>query len=96
MSKSVGLPEWGEYLIRFANDAQLAFDDLKVRLIENGEQRFQRNFERDFQLPEEITGAITLLPQIFDGPVNTTNFDRVLEKVDEQGGRTFIEKVSGR
>lgn len=110
MSKSLGLPEWGEYLLRFAEDAELSVDDLKVRLTERGdyegvmediisklgESRFQRDFERDFRLPENIGGAITLLPQIFDGPAITTNFDRVLEKVYEKAERTFIEKVSGR
>ncbi len=110
ISKSVGLPEWGEYLLRFADDANLSREELKIRLTQKGdyegvmedivsklgEHRFQRDFERDFQLPEVFEGTITLLPQIFDGPVITTNFDRAIEKAYEKGQRAFIEKVSGR
>ena len=110
MSKSAGCPEWKEYLLGFCSDAGLDQDTLRERLDVNGdyegvmhdlvsrlgEHRFNLDFERDFKTPEEISGAVTLLPALFDNSAVTTNFDRVLEKVYEKEGRAFVEKVTGR
>ncbi|RQW83902.1 MAG: hypothetical protein EHM79_15000 [Geobacter sp.] len=110
MSKSVGCPEWKEYLLGLCDDAALDPDAMRVRLENNGdyegvmndlvlalgENRFNLDFERDFMTPDEITGALTLLPKLFDNSVITTNFDRVLEKVYENDAKAFIEKVTGR
>jgi hypothetical protein len=61
-----------------------------------GENRFNLDFERDFKAPEQIEGAATLLPQLFDRCAVTTNFDRVLEQVYENAGRSFRGMVTGR
>lgn len=43
----------------------------------------------------ELGGAVSLLPRIAAGPVITTNFDHVLEKVFEQANKPFARVVSG-
>lgn len=110
MSKSAGLPEWKEYLLGLCPDARLAPESIRERLEDQADyegvmndivqrltpNRFERDFERNFRLPDEIDGAITLLPKLFDNSVITTNFDRVLERVYENEARAFEEKVTGR
>lgn len=110
MSKSAGLPEWKEYLLGQCHDAGLAPEAIRERLeVESDYEgvmndivqrltlhRFERDFERSFQLPDEIGGAVTLLPKLFDSSVITTNFDRVLERVYENEAKVFEEKVTGR
>lgn len=110
MSKSAGCPEWKEYLLALCGDACLDATAARDRLetagdyegVMNdlvqalGENRFNLDFERDFKTPDEITGAIALLPRLFDNAAVTTNFDRVLETVYANEGRAFVEKVTGR
>ena len=110
MSKSAGLPDWKEYLLDLCNDAGLSQEAIRERLEVRGDyeavmndiiqrltiNRFERDFERSFQTPEEISGTSTLLPKLFDSSVITTNFDRVLERVYENDAKAFIEKVTGR
>jgi hypothetical protein len=110
MSKSAGLPGWQEYLLGLCDDAGLAQDAIRERLEVRGDyegamdeivqrltiNRFERDFERNFQIPEAVSGAVALLPKLFDCSVITTNFDRVLERVYESDGKAFEEKVTGR
>jgi hypothetical protein len=110
MSKSAGCPDWTTYLLDLCDDAHLDRDAMSQRLkqqgdyegvmndlvIALGENRFNLDFERDFAIANEITGAVTLLPKLFDNSVITTNFDRVLERVYENAGVPFVEKVTGR
>jgi hypothetical protein len=110
MSKSAGLPDWKEYLLGLCVDAGLDYGAMRERLEVQGDyegamdeivqrlniNRFERDFERSFQVPEEIGGAVGMLPKRFDCSVITTNFDRVLERVYEGDGKAFEEKVTGR
>jgi hypothetical protein len=110
MSKSAGCPEWKEYLLNLCDDANLDPAAVRIRLEEAGdyegvmndlvtklgENRFNLDFERDFKTPEKITGAVKLLPKLFDNSAITTNFDRVLEQVYEADSKSFVEKVTGR
>lgn len=110
MSKSAGLPDWKEYLLGRCDEAGLDSEAIRERLEIRGDyegvmndivgsltlNRFERDFEMNFQIPETVTGTITLLPKLFDCSMITTNFDRVLEQVYEKGGKAFIEKVTGR
>jgi len=110
MSKSAGCPEWREYLLRLCVDAGLDPDAMRLRLEEKGDyegvmndlvttlsvNRFNRDFERDFKTPDDIAGAVRLLPKLFDSSCITTNFDRVLEKAYENDAKAFVEKVTGR
>lgn len=110
MSKSAGCPDWGEYLLNLCVDAGLDPAMMRARIQENGDyegamndilaplgvNRFNRDFERDFKTPDDIAGAVTLLPKLFDSSAITTNFDRVLERVYENDAKAFIEKVTGR
>ena len=110
MSKSAGLPDWKDYLLGLCDDAGLLQDAMRERLEVQGDyegamndiiqrlsiNRFERDFERSFRIPDEIGGAVTLLPKLFDCSVITTNFDRVLERVYESDAKAFEEKVTGR
>jgi len=110
MSKSAGLPEWKEYLLSLCGDAGLDMDAIRNRLEVQSDyegamndivqrltlNRFERDFERSFQIPETITGAVTLLPKLFDCSVITTNFDRVLEQTYTSEAKPFIGTVTGR
>ncbi len=110
MSRSAALPEWKEYLIGLCGEAGLdpeamrerlevesdyegAMDDIVQRLTLN---RFERDFERSFQIPEAIIGAVALLPKLFDCSVITTNFDRVLEQVYANEAKPFLGTTTGR
>ena len=110
MSKTAGCPTWAEYLLDLCVEARRDPETMRVRLEEKGdyegvmddlvrdlgENRFNRNFKRDFKTQDDITGAVTVLPRLFDGSAITTNFDRVLEKAYENASTPFIEKVTGR
>jgi hypothetical protein len=110
MSKSAGLPTWKEYLLGLCVDAGLSQEAMLDRLETHDDYEgvtdeivrrvtvnwFERDFERSFRIPDAIAGAVTLLPELFDGSVITTNFDRVLERVYESGAKAFEEKVTGR
>jgi hypothetical protein len=110
MSTCADLPTWKEYLLGLCDDAGLNREAIRERL-ENGSDyegvtndiiqrlttnRFERDFERGFQVPETISGAVALIPKLFDCCVITTNFDRVLEQVYENAAKAFREKVTGR
>jgi hypothetical protein len=109
MSKSAGCPEWREYLLKLCVDAHLDPDAMRIRLEERGDyegvmndlvtalgvNRFNLDFERDFKTPDDIAGAVTLLPKLFDNSCITTNFDRVLERAYENDAKAFVEKVTG-
>lgn len=110
MSKSAGLPDWKQYLLGLCDDAGLDEDAMRERLevqadfegamndivLRLGINWFERDFERNFRVANEVSGAVALLPKLFDGSVITTNFDRVLERVYEDDGKAFEEKVTGR
>src|SRR5262249_23962721 len=105
-----GLPEWKEYLLGLCEEAALDKGVFRERLENKNDyegathdivsrltlHRFERDFERQFQIPEAITGAVALLPRLFDCCAITTNFDRVLERVYENAAMPFTEKVTGR
>jgi hypothetical protein len=110
MSKSVGCPEWKEYLLNLCPDAEFDAAVMRQRLevqgdyegvmndlvTKLGEARFNLDFERDFTPPGELSGPVVRLPELFDNCVLTTNFDRVLEMAYEKCGKAFVEKTTGR
>lgn len=110
MSKSVGCPEWKEYLLKLCPDAEFDPDAIRQRLeihgdfegvmhdlvTKLGEARFNLDFERDFTPPGDLSGPVLRLPDLFDSCAVTTNFDRVLEKAYEKCGKAFVEKTTGR
>jgi hypothetical protein len=109
MSKGAGLPEWKDYLLDLCGKVKLSKDSVRERLEDGGDYEgvmndiiegmklnlFERNFERTFKIPDIIEGPVAALPQLFDGVVITTNFDRVLEKAYENCSVPFTEKVTG-
>jgi hypothetical protein len=110
MSKSVGCPEWKEYLLKLCPDAGFDQDSIRQRLERQGdfegvmhdlvtklgEARFNLDFERDFNPPGDLSGPVLRLPGLFDSCAVTTNFDGVLERAYEKCGRAFVEKTTGR
>lgn len=110
MSRSAGCLEWKDYLLNLCPDACLDPESARARLEEQsdyegvmndlvgalGENRFNLDFERDFKTPDDIAGAATILPTLFDNSAITTNFDRVLEKAYENASKPFVDKVTGR
>lgn len=110
MSVSAGLPSWTNYLLRLCRDANLDPEAMAERLRTTGDYEgaindilaqigltvFERDFDRDFAIPDSIDGPVTLLPKLFNRCAITTNFDRVLEKVYEQEGAGFVDTVTGR
>jgi hypothetical protein len=79
--------------LRLTGDYEGAINDILDKI---GVARFERDFERDFVVPDTIDGPVTLLPTLFNRCAITTNFDRVLEKVYEQEGFSFVDTVTGR
>ena len=78
----------GEYE-EAAQDLLEALGDLDFRdalSMEFGEQKSKA---------VSIKGAVSYLPRLASGPVITTNFDRVLEKVFEASGARFEERIWG-
>lgn len=110
MSKSAGCPEWKEYLLKLCNDANLDPSAMRIRLEKNGDyegvmndlvtilgiNRFNLDFERDFKTSDDIEGAVTLIPKLFDNCAITTNFDRVLEQVYAKDAKRFVGTATGR
>lgn len=110
MSVATGLRSWTGYLLQLCEDANLSREEMEQRLIATGDYegaikdileqigvaRFERDFDRDFSVPQTIEGPVTLLPKLFNRCAITTNFDRVLERVYEQEGVGFVDTVTGR
>jgi hypothetical protein len=99
MSADFGFPQWKDFLLLLAADERArkqiaarlakgeyeeAADDI---LHTRGSNELQLAIERTFGLPDLVvsrtTAAIHQLPGLCSGPVLTTNFDSVLERVFE-------------
>lgn len=111
MSEPSGMPLWGRFLRSVRAEAQGFTADeletcLRAGLYEDAASRistgmppqlFRECFERHFpQLdPEDIDGAIQLLPFLFQSAVVTTNFDTILESVYGSNGMPFQSVLHG-
>lgn len=108
MSKSAGLPDCKEYLLDLCDDVALSQNAIRERLEVKGDyegamndiiqrltfNRFERDFERSFRIPEEIGGAVTLLPKAFEEKVTgrgrANAFFRAIP-----AGRRYLLKLHG-
>jgi hypothetical protein len=111
MSMPFGFPGWGAFLLAQAGrvgiqaeiqallDAhdyeQAAAELLKAR----GYLAFHDAIDKAYGLSKldgiSLTGAITRIPHLTNGPVITTNFDHLLEEVFKQAGIPFEYMVWG-
>jgi predicted ATPase len=105
MSARFGFPEWSVFLRNLAKRANLsdaieqrisagqyeeAAGDLIAAL---GSAQFQQlmadNFGNHVLQGKQLDGAVALVPRLSSGPVITTNFDGLLEKVFQNAGCPF-------
>jgi SIR2-like domain len=110
MSVGAGCKSWRQYLLDLAGEATLDVDAITARLEDNadyegvtedvigalGQERFERDFERDFNDINLAKSAVALLPSLFSRCAVTTNFDRVAEEAWAIGGDPFREKIFAR
>lgn len=103
-----GMPAWTDFLVGVAVHSGLKEHEVRARL-KNGEYEevaeevmgrlgtpgFNDMFEGKFVLRVTPTGAVSHLPQFASGCVITTNFDDVLERVYEDVGERFVERILG-
>jgi predicted ATPase len=110
MSTPFGFPQWSAFLRDLATRARLtdaiearirdgqyeeAAEDLTKALTPIGFQDLVRYHFGDHVLEgKKFTGAIAVIPEISRGPVFTTNFDHVLERVFQNAGSPFDLVVS--
>jgi len=111
MSVPFGFPAWRPFLESQAPDETVRQrivelldhgqyeEAAEVLLNARGENAFHAVLEHTFgahRLPERLPAAAILqLPRLCSGPVLTTNFDPVLEKVFENARRPFEERILG-
>jgi hypothetical protein len=110
MSVSAGCRSWRDYLLGLAGEADLDLAFATTRLDGHADyegltedviealtqERFERDFERDFDNIQLAGSAVALLPQLFERCAITTNFDRVAEEAWSAAGSPFREKIFGR
>lgn len=109
-SVAAGCPSWGGYVIQQAIKGGMDEATTKLRLQEGDHELvmdevieaqtldvFTREFRSAFENPriDPSLSPSAKLINLFDGPVITTNFDRVLEGCHQAVGRPFTEKVVG-
>ncbi|MDO3387959.1 SIR2 family protein [Gilvimarinus sp. SDUM040013] len=76
--------------------SEFLYEDLleKVQSQPRGRD-FEFYFEQDFSHADPEGSFSWVLPELFDGCVITTNFDRVIEDCFSRQGASFTEKVTG-
>jgi len=106
MSVPSKFPTWTRFLEDAAHDVGIAArtqTDLKTGRFEEAAERlekaigraaFDRRLKSTFGGEPHVSGPITMLPHLTNGPVVTTNYDRVLEKVFADAGH-LLTMISG-
>lgn len=111
LSIPFGFKGWQEFLLATAKSDSLRetisqrikggeFEEAAQDLVtELGEFDFRDALSSEFGESKlaavDLTCAVSYLPRLASGPVITTNFDRVLEKVFEDSGARFEERIWG-
>ena len=102
-----GYPSWTVFLHRVRRESTISEDDLDALLTvgryEDAAQcladalgaGFNEILENCFAVRRTVSGAVGLLPYLFTGPVITTNFDTVLERVYDAAEQPFSIILSG-
>ena len=107
-SISAGCQSWRDYLENKAKEVGLeeaTIDDhlkngrmedlLEIILQQPNGAAFDFYFQQDFEHASPEASYIWSFPEIFNGCVITTNFDRVIEDCYDRQGRSFKEKTVG-
>lgn len=111
LSIPFGFPSWGSFLTNQAKKAgieekinkrleegeyeEAAQDLLEARRYRAFHDAISNTFGRHHLKGKKLKGPVTLLPILASGPVITTNFDHVLEKIFEQAGNPFEREIWG-
>lgn len=107
-SISAGCQSWSNYLENKAKEVnveegvieehlnQNKFEDLLelIKAQPNG-QAFDFYFQQDFEHADPESSYVWNFPELFNGCVITTNFDRVIEDCFQRQGAAFTEKTVG-
>lgn len=107
-SISAGCRSWSGYLEQKAKEVGIADEIIDAHLADNkyedlleliteqprGES-FEFYFAQDFEHANPEASYAWILPELFNGCVITTNFDRVIEHCYDQQGKSFTEKTVG-
>ena len=107
-SISAGCGSWSSYLELKAKEVKISDEIINSYLVENkyedlleliteqpeGEA-FEFYFSQDFEHANPEASYAWILPDLFNGCVITTNFDRVIEDCYSQQGKPFVEKTVG-
>lgn len=108
LSAPYNLPQWGEFIRDLAKREGLvdevekhltdlqyeeAAELLQTRMRGRFEDLLEHHFGDQVLKDVEFRGAITWVPHVTVGPVITTNFDRLLEKVFDNAGCPFPIRV---
>lgn len=107
-SVSAGCQSWPSYLSNKAKEVDLS-DDIVMSMLENCQYEelldliisqprgtsFDFYFQQDFEYAEPEKSFSWVLPELFNGCIITTNFDRVIEDCYAKQGAQFKEKCEG-
>ncbi len=111
LSIPFGFRSWRDFLLGMAQTSELQqkiserisrgeYEEAAQELLEAlGDLDFRDALAMEFGEQKlnaaSLKGAVSYLPRLASGPVITTNFDRVLEKVFEDSGARFEERIWG-
>lgn len=107
-SISAGCTSWYRYLENKGREVGLGEAEIKLHLDENRLEdlldlienqprgaAFEFYFEQDFEHANPEDSYVWDFPDLFNGCVITTNFDRVIESCYDKQGKSFKEKTVG-
>ena len=110
LSVESGRPLWGDYLRSLAQDcsaaarikveeeiAKFAYEEAAQSIADDRADLLTRRLANDFREydPAQVSGAVTMLPELFPRAAITTNFDNILEVSYRKLSRGFERTAYG-
>ncbi|MFJ9534977.1 SIR2 family protein [Herbaspirillum sp. NPDC101396] len=107
LSMPSGYPSWTRFLQKQRKQTAISEVDFEA-LLEQGEYEqaaqqianaqgvaFNEAVDNTFGCTRDLHGPIEMLPYVFPDSVVTTNFDNTLDRIYQNAGRPFTEKLTG-